>query len=389
MKSWTCFALAAATIGASVTAGGPRSAAGQPTPEERAVAFLAREVPRWKTENKCYSCHNNGDAARALYAALRLGRAVPREALEDTTRWLSHPKEWDKPQAKGYESDERLQRIQFSAALVEAMDAGLVKDRTPLRQAAGLVAELQDRSGAWLVLPAETLGGPTTYGAALATSLARRTLRSADAERYRDAVARADGWIRKAAARSPLDAAALLMVMDDADAARRNELLTLIRKGQTKEGGWGPRVDSPPEAFDTAVVLLALARQSEAAETRQMVRRGRHWLVSVQNQDGSWPETTRPPGGESYAQRISTTAWATQALVLTGEKDRSGTRENSDFGILTNSATKRTAHFSATVKGSRTTFGRVSFWIGLKTSTSKGLPTLLPARSSSVDSTSR
>ncbi len=27
------------------------------TPEERALAYLAREVPRWSAENHCYSCH--------------------------------------------------------------------------------------------------------------------------------------------------------------------------------------------------------------------------------------------------------------------------------------------------------------------------------------------
>ncbi|MDQ3441078.1 MAG: hypothetical protein M3478_12095, partial [Planctomycetota bacterium] len=40
-----------------------------PADEARAVGFLVREVPKWKTENDCYSCHNNGDAARALILA--------------------------------------------------------------------------------------------------------------------------------------------------------------------------------------------------------------------------------------------------------------------------------------------------------------------------------
>jgi hypothetical protein len=43
----------------------------KPTPEERALVYLAREVPRWSVENKCHSCHNNGDAARALYQTKR------------------------------------------------------------------------------------------------------------------------------------------------------------------------------------------------------------------------------------------------------------------------------------------------------------------------------
>ncbi len=59
--------------------------------EQRAIDYLAREVPRWSKENHCFSCHNNGDAARALYVARRLGYRVPGEALADTTAWLLRP----------------------------------------------------------------------------------------------------------------------------------------------------------------------------------------------------------------------------------------------------------------------------------------------------------
>jgi hypothetical protein len=45
--------------------------------------------------------------------------------------------------------------------------------------------------------------------------------------------------------------------------------------------------------------------------------RGRAYLLSQQNADGSFPETTRPANQESYAQRISTTGWALLALLQT------------------------------------------------------------------------
>jgi hypothetical protein len=51
------------------------------------------------------------------------------------------------------------------------------------------------------------------------------------------------------------------------------------------------------------------------ATLRPSIERAHAYLVGAQNGDGSWPETTRPPGGESYAQRISTTAWALLALL--------------------------------------------------------------------------
>jgi squalene cyclase len=58
-----------------------------------------------------------------------------------------------------------------------------------------------------------------------------------------------------------------------------------------------------------------------------LVRRGRDWLAARQNADGSWPETVRPPGAESYAQRISTTGWALLALLRTRELSEPRTGE--------------------------------------------------------------
>jgi hypothetical protein len=51
-----------------------------------------------------------------------------------------------------------------------------------------------------------------------------------------------------------------------------------------------------------------------------MIQRGRAFLLAQQNTDGSWPATTRPSGGDSYAQMMSTTGWATLAVLETREK---------------------------------------------------------------------
>ena len=51
-----------------------------------------------------------------------------------------------------------------------------------------------------------------------------------------------------------------------------------------------------------------------------MIARGRKFLIAEQLDDGSWTETTRPPGNVSYAERISTTGWATMALLATAAR---------------------------------------------------------------------
>ncbi|HZT81886.1 MAG TPA: prenyltransferase/squalene oxidase repeat-containing protein [Gemmataceae bacterium] len=294
-----------------------------PSPEDRAVAFLAREVPRWHAENHCYSCHNNGDAARALYTAKRLGYAVPDKALADTTRWLARPAGWDHNGGEGEHNDKVLARVQFAAALAEAMEAGAVADPKPLAKAADLVAEKQHTDGSWHI-SSDGVGSPASHSPALATWFARRVLLRADPQRHRKAVAAAEAWLDRREVKTVHDAAVLLLFLEGrpgaAAATRREQCLAVIRKGESRGGGWGPYVRSAPEVFDTALVLLALAKVKGDKEGAAMIRRGRAWLIAAQQGDGGWQETTRPPGGQSYAQHISTTGWAALALLATGRR---------------------------------------------------------------------
>jgi hypothetical protein len=284
-------------------------------------------VPRWSADNKCYSCHNNGDAARALYSAHRLKHSFPAKALDDTSAWLIKPQSWHKNGGDVEFKDDALARIQFAAALVDAIDAGLVKDRQPLLAAAEMIAKDQHTSGCWQAQFKGDVGSPVTYGIALSTVQARRVLQKANAAKYKEAIAKADAWLMKAPVQRVLDAAAILLWLNDLEAdqraagfipaEKRRQCLETIRKGESKNGGWGPYVNSSPEAFDTAIVLLAVSRLSDDKGVKEMLKRGRAYLIAQQKQDGSWPETTRPAGAESYAQRISTTGWATLALLAT------------------------------------------------------------------------
>ena len=96
-------------------------ALGDDSPEGKALAYLSAEVPRWSREHRCFSCHNDGDAARALYAAVRLGKPIPDRATLETDRWLARPEGWDKNGGDGPFGDKGLARLQFTAALASAM----------------------------------------------------------------------------------------------------------------------------------------------------------------------------------------------------------------------------------------------------------------------------
>ena len=289
----------------------------------RAVAYLSQEVPRWSSENRCFSCHNNGDGARALFAARGRGYEVPQAALEDTIRWLKHPSGWDENRGNPAFSDKKLAQLQFASSLLAARQVGLIEAPAPLIEAADSLLPYQEPDGSWSVDAEGSVGSPTTWGAPLATLFARRVLSAAGRKRFQTAVKRADHWFATTQLRTTLDAAATVMAIADrglstGDSLERDpklsEAVDLIVGAQATDGGWGPYPKSRSEPFDTAVVVLAL-RSLGKLQHREVIRQGRAYLLRTQLAPGGWPETTRPPGAESYAQHISTSAWATLALL--------------------------------------------------------------------------
>lgn len=287
-------------------------------PEQRAIAFLASQVPTWFAENRCYSCHHNADAAVALFEARRLGYTVPDDALDDTISWLRKPRAWDNNGGEGPFSDKRLARIQFASALVAAMNAGAIIGDESLKVVAVDLARDQAADGVWPTSEADASGTPAGSCQSLSTVMARNTLRRIDAKRYASAIGLADEWLdRQPITTTPVAAAVLFQQRGD-DGDRKNHARVFLRRSQNDDGGWGPRRGSPTETFDTALAAVALAMDARVAD-RDRLRRARALLIGTQQPSGYWTETTRPPGGESYAQRVSTTSWALRALLATAK----------------------------------------------------------------------
>lgn len=320
------FGYAAMTLVAASTLAATQSEPAR-TPEARAVIYLTAEVPKWRREHPCYSCHNNGDAVRALLAAAGRGHAIG-DAMDDTLAWLATPERWDANAGRGGSEDLPLGRIQFASTLLSMVAFGRAP-QDALDRAAAMLITHQRADGAFRLSDSQILGGATFYGTSLATAMAHRVLSRTSTEAARLPRAKAAAWLRTASVDAVLDASATLIGLErDVDApavAQRRRALDTLKRGQGPDGGWGPYITSQPEPFDTALAVLGLVALRNVkdmpvapyaeAELEQAIRRARDYLVSSQLEDGSWPETTRPAGGESYAQRISTTAWALQALL--------------------------------------------------------------------------
>ena len=296
------------------------AAAAQPDPAAaaigRGVSYLAVEVPKWKAEHPCYSCHNNGDAARALMVAGSKGFDIG-ASLDDTLTFLRQPAHWNQNKAADGFDDKQLARVQFASALAVAHRVGRAV-RTDLEQAATLLIADQKPDGSWTLDQSQSIASPATYGTIIATWSAHTTLIAAGVTRAHPAIVNADKWIRRLTPQNVIDCAATMLALDRASDAAAMQLrrgcLALLRKGQAPDGGWGPYVTTGPQVFDTAMAVLALSVVDDD-DVKESIARGKAYLVSRQRPDGSWPETTRPADQESYAQRISTTGWALLALL--------------------------------------------------------------------------
>jgi hypothetical protein len=324
MRSTYFIALAAASMAAIGGCAGDRTEMHATIDETRAIQFLEREVPAWSRDNGCFSCHNNGDAARALFAAKQAGYRLGPPAFKDTTEWVTKPDRWEHNKGDPGFSDQRLANIQFAASLLAAIESGAVEDRTVLRLAARKIVADQDADGAWQIEKQNPVGSPATYGTTLATWMALRILRSAGTPEFAAPAQKAEARLRKVRVENIPNAATLLLacapVTDETALKQKRECLAFLGRSQTSDGGWGPYADAPAEVFDTALVLLALAEVRGEENVSRMIERARAFLRQQQRADGCWPGTTRPSGGESYAQRMSTTGWATLALLRTREK---------------------------------------------------------------------
>ena len=236
----------------------------------RTVAYLRTEVPRWRREHPCYSCHNNGDATRALLAASTRGHAVA-DAIDDTVAWLATPERWDTNARRGESEEQPLARIQFASALAAMLAVGRA-EADALDRAAGLLVVHQEDDGSWRLSDTQMLGGATFYGTSLATGMARRILVRAKTASVRSPLAKASGWLRTSSPITVLDASAVLLGLErDSDPAAASPTTTVTRDPPARPGSrrrLGPYVTSQSERRH-ALALLALAglRPADALST--------------------------------------------------------------------------------------------------------------------------
>jgi N-acyl-D-amino-acid deacylase len=145
-----------------------------------------------------------------------------------------------------------------------------------------------------------------------------------------EAFTKAGKWLDEAKLESTEDLAfALLWYACFQDNEERAETIRKTLLGRQREdGGWGQRAETESDAYATgqAVYYLSLTAGLRANFDAQ-VQKGKDYLVSTQEADGSWHVKTRskpvqkffdngdPHGADQFIS-IAATSWATAALAF-------------------------------------------------------------------------
>lgn len=282
----------------------------------KTIEFLSAEVPKWQTENDCASCHHQGEAARALIHAHHAGLVDAKPALESTIKWSSQPTQWKHNRGLAEANDPTLSNLQFALTLLDT-HRFIRPEQQAIHEAALQIADLQQADGSWKLQGSGQFASPLTYGPILLTGRASNLLRASKHPQFNHHIEKAITWLRSQQPRNTLEASSLIIVNGDLDLKHPaiNECLDILLKSQSEFGGVGPYAIAPDENYDTALALLAVLKLPQSETLHKFQTQAVKFLLSMQLDEGEWDGTTRPRGTESYAHRVSTTAWVLQALL--------------------------------------------------------------------------
>jgi hypothetical protein len=202
------------------------------------------------------------------------------------------------------------------------------------------LAGLQRVDGSWTALNQRP---PIVYSPFSATAYVLRALqlyappgRRPEIERR---IARAREWLVAAAPAHNEDRAMQLfgLYWSGADRALIRERAMALIQLQQRDGGWSQRSGLPTDAYATGQALYALHVATGMPTSDPVFRHGMEYLLSTQQEDGSWFVRSRSvkfqpyfesgfPYGHDQWISAAATNWAALALTLAADKPSARSR---------------------------------------------------------------
>lgn len=279
-----------------------------PTPEAaiaRGLDFLQADAVKWRKDKECSTCHHGTMTVWALSEAKSRGYDIKAETFAENVKWTK-----DRLLAKIDEPRDTRpgHSMVNSSALNLAVMAWCVSEQEALsaeelqRIGAHLLRHQEtDGSWAWSSAPAKNRPPPFFESDEVATLLGYAALYSQlpdeanEESEIRTSRQNAAAWLAATEPTGTTQAAAyrlLVTVQENEPAQKRQQEIDELLTRQNQDGGWGQLQNAASDAYATGQVLYIL-NLAELSGDHEAVVRGVRFLVSTQNDDGSWPMTRR------------------------------------------------------------------------------------------------
>jgi hypothetical protein len=316
------------------TAAVPSAEPAAKTPEDvkaavgKALPLLLKGAEGHVAQRTCFACHNQGIPILAFTTARERGFSVREEDLKKQLQFIAAFLEGNREnyrQGKGQGG-----QVDTAGYALLALELGGWKpDATTEAVVEYLLRRNQDLDH-WRTTsnrpPSEVSNFTPTY-------LALRALRTWGTAEHKDRIAKridaVRGWLLKAPARDTEDRVFRLWALHAAgveDKDLRPAVRELVQ-AQREDGGWAQTDKMDSDVYATGSALVALHRVGNLATSDPVYQRGVAFLLTTQQEDGSWlvRSRSRPfqtyfesgfPYGKDQFISMAASGWATTALAL-------------------------------------------------------------------------
>lgn len=292
----------------------------------RALPLIQRSGQMWLDRSSCTSCHHQSLGFLALQVSKDNGFPIDEAALASQVA----------------ESNKR--RFKYTGPMYELAGAingvsghgyqvlGLAALRTPpndFTDAAGFyLTAMQSQKGHW---PSGSHRPPIEDSAFTLTATSIRALTVYPwGDQSKATIRRARNWLISAEPRTAEERAMKLfgLVWSGASSDQISKARKAILSQQGPNGGWSQVRGLPADSYATGQALIALKASGDFSANSEAFTRGARFLISSQQEDGSWRVPTRRvvsglpyfetgfPHGIDQFISMAGTNWATMALAV-------------------------------------------------------------------------
>lgn len=295
----------------------------------KSIPLLEKGSAGSAEQRKCFTCHSQALPVLALVEARNRGFAIDTDHLE---RQLQHTAAFLERGRKNYlEGKGQGGRVITAGYALWTLEAGEWDAGDLTAAVTGFLLEYQKQENHWKHPgkrpPSSGSDFTTTYVALRGLAAFGTEEQMPMIEARRETVRQ---WLLSETPRDTEDRVFRLRALTsvDADYCIVQKATDELIASQQNDGGWAQTSEMNSDAYATGTVLVALLRAGELRADHPAVRRGIHYLVETQREDGSWHVVSRAkpfqtyfesgfPHGEDQFISIAASSWATLALLLT------------------------------------------------------------------------